>query len=119
MARFPLVLVAGAFLVAHAFAQSESMPDRIRQFDADLTSLERFYPIDWSTAGCARFEKFLEARKADLAKVDRAGMDVDGTIDYDLLANFIQQREDEIALTRERNAEMKTLVPFSDEAAAL
>lgn len=119
MHRFPAVF-AFAFLVsAQASAQSVAMPDRVRQFDADLTSLERFYPIDWSTPGCARFERFFEQRKADLGKIERSTLDVDGTIDLDLLMNYIQKREDDIALTRARNAEMKTFVPFSDEAASL
>ena len=110
-----LVLV----LVGSARGQAVSMPDRIRQFDADLSSIETFYPIEWSTPGCARFSAFFTQQKSDLAAVDHTKWTVDDQIDYDLLANYIESRQNDIDLTRARNGEMKSLVPFGDEAAAL
>jgi hypothetical protein len=114
--RYALALTVFAFvLVQSALCQTPAMPDRIRQFDADLSSIETFYPISWSEAGCRRFSTFFAKEKAGLAGIDRAHLDIDGQIDYDLLANYIESRENEIALTRAQNIEMKGLVPFQDE----
>jgi hypothetical protein len=109
-----------ALLATHiASAQTPSLPDRIRQFDADLTSLETFYPIEWSEPRCARFQVFFDQQSADLAKVDVKKLKIDDQIDAKLLANYIESRENEIALLRTQSAEIKPLVPFQQEAAGL
>ncbi len=102
-----------------AFPQAPSLPEHIRQFDADLSSIETFYPIEWSEHGCTRYSAFLAEEKASLSKIDRSKMDIDGQIDFDLLANYLESRQNDIDLMKAQNAEMRGLVPFQDEAAAL
>jgi len=95
------------------------MPDLIRQFDADMTSLETFYPVDWSGAGCGRYSAFVHEELQRLNKIDRTHLDTDGQIDWDLLSAYLQSRQDAIALTEAQNKEMQGLVPFQDEAVGL
>ena len=121
-AKYPMhrstISVLTALLLT-AGAQAQTMPDTIRRFEADLSSIESFYPISRSERGSQRFTQFFTAEKTKLAQIDRFKLDVDGQMDYDLLANYITSRLDAIDLTQKRNAEMKALVPFQDEAAKL
>jgi hypothetical protein len=90
----------------------------IRHFEGDLRSLERFYPIEWSEPRCARLAKFLSDEQKSLATMDMR-TDVDGKIDLELLQNFLVARQDEITLIRAQNEELKSWLPFMQEAVEL
>ncbi len=87
----------------------------IRRYEADETSLRRFYREPLSELRLTRLERFLDDWTARLEAIDLEPLGVDDRVDHALLRNHIARRRDEIRLQKARNAETRPLLGFATE----
>lgn len=98
---------------------AESSVERAERFAADWDGLQRFHDAPLSLERTARLRAFLDAERADLARVDVAALDVEGRVDAALLANRIAQSRARLAREDERRAAVVALVPYAPRVVAL
>lgn len=98
---------------------ADPMPQRVERFTADWDSLQRFHDAPLSLDRSARLREFLDAQSAELARVDRAQLDVEGAVDLALLANRIAQSRARLDRADARRADVVQLVPYAPRIVAL
>lgn len=111
------VLAIGRAAIAICAEQSRatartSLPDCIRQYEADHNSVANFYRLPASDVALDRRERLNSAWLKRLQGMGFEGLDQSGKVDYLLLANELQGSLDGIARDRKRLAEMDRLIPF-------
>jgi uncharacterized protein (DUF885 family) len=89
-----------------------SLPDLIRDYEADERSVSNFYDLPWSEVRFERLEHLYHAWQGRLAAVDFARLDQQSRADYLLLRNEIERSLAGIARDRVRLAEMEPLLGF-------
>ncbi len=89
-----------------------TMPEQIRNFEADERGISSFYDLPWSEARSGRLEKLYTDWQARLASVDFDALDQPGCVDYMLLRNELERSLATIARDRKRLAEMDSLLKF-------
>ncbi len=92
--------------------ERSGLEDFIRRYEADRTSLGRFYDLPWSEARFDRLEKLYRDWQQRLADADFEKLDQAGRIDYLLLRNKLTAELDHMARDRTRLAEMDPLLSF-------
>ena len=102
-----LALLACASLRAAAEDGPPDMVKVVARFEADETSLRRFYSEPLSSFRLARLQRFLEGWRERLAGIEGTALDLDGAIDLALLRNHVARRLDELRLQRARNAQLE------------
>ncbi len=95
------------------------MSQRLEGFSADWDSLQRFHDAPLSAARTARLRAFLDAQRAELARVDRAQLDVEGGVDLALLTNRIAQSRARLDRADVRREAVVALVPYAPRIVAL
>jgi uncharacterized protein (DUF885 family) len=89
-----------------------TMPEHIRNFEADERNVGSFYDLPWSEVRWQRLEKLYKDWQTRLASVDFDGLDQGGRVDYLLLRNEIESSLAQIARDRKRLAQMDSLLKF-------
>ncbi len=90
------------------------MPDRIGRHLADLGSLDRLTPLDWTPAALERLERFYAGELERLRReVSFDGLEPDGKVDWILLRNRTEHDLRGIGHERTRQAETAALLPFA------
>jgi len=102
-----------------ALPQHEAIPQRIERFTADWESLQRFHDAPLSLERTARLRAFLDVERADLERVDRAQLDVEGRVDLALLANRIAQSRARLDRADARRFDVVALAPYAPRIVAL
>ena len=87
--------------------------DLIARYTSDRDSLFRTYDVSISPIRQARFRQFYTDSLETLKKVDFAGLNEDGKIDYILLQNHLTHALRQLALRQKQIDEMSPLIPFS------
>ena len=87
--------------------------DLIARYTSDRDSLFRTYDVAISPIREARFKQFYRDSLDTLRKVDFAGLNEDGKIDYLLLQNHLTHALRHLALRQTQIEEMSPLIPFS------
>jgi uncharacterized protein (DUF885 family) len=111
-------LVVFAALAPGLASQSSStngplvMADFIRQYQADQSSVSRFYDLPWSEARFERLERHYNEWRQKLKALDFDALDEQGRIDYLLLRNKLNSECAHSRLDREWLEQMKELLPF-------
>lgn len=107
------------FAVAAAMAAEQaaphpaaSMPALVREYEADASSIERFYDLSWSAARCDRIERLCRDWLKRLEAVDFNSLDVSGRVDWVLLRNELERSISGAARDRKRLAEIEPLSGF-------
>jgi uncharacterized protein (DUF885 family) len=109
-----LLFAAAALILGAADAgpfDSELRP-MIETYAADLTSIERTYPIEISATRQARLEKLATDQDAALLATNFAALSRNGQIDYILLRNAVERLRARVKLDRARAVEIEPLLPF-------
>jgi hypothetical protein len=89
-----------------------SMPQLVRDYEADSSALASFYNLPWSSLRFDRCEKLNTQWLERLEQLDFAALDQAGKNDYVLLRLTCQAELRHIARERQRMAELDQLVPF-------
>lgn len=114
-----LALVVAIGLVVPALAQDEPelpprMDDLIREYRADQDSVESFYRLPLATRTLDRISRFNEDWSRRLADVPFDTLDSEGRVDYLLLRNLLRHRQRRLQREREKQAQLRELLPFAD-----
>jgi hypothetical protein len=107
-----LLPLAASFTHAAHAAAPVRMENLIAEYDADNSSVERFYDLPWSAERFDRLDKLYSTWLAKLATVDFNALDHSGKVDYVLLRNHLERSLADLARQRQRLAEMKDLLAF-------
>jgi uncharacterized protein (DUF885 family) len=110
--QFLLALVALVAGVCVSTAAAPSMPDLIREYEADQNGIANFYELPWSAVRFDRLERLHAGWQARLEKLDFNALDQAGRLDWLLLRNDARQSLAQIARDRKRLAEMDHLLGF-------
>lgn len=94
-------------------AQGPKMPQVVEQYSANRMSLSRTYPVRIATTHIDRMEKFYRDELAMLAGMDFKALSHEDQVDYLLLKHKCNSELHQIALEKEQNAQMKSLLPFA------
>ncbi len=128
MARLAAVSLAISFLtVAPGFAQpAESTPNSvldsgnselrplILRYTADLTSLNRTYPIEFSARRISRMRAFIAEQRGLLAALDFDALSHDAQVDYVAFRNHLTREEALLNQDEQRINEAEPYIPFYD-----
>lgn len=128
--RRPVLLVAVCCLggITSALGQPANLPstpasvalvDLLNDYEADRRALESFYPMAFDDPSLDRLERLHREARSALAATDFEALDQQGKIDFLLFRTRLDAQLDESALARRRLDEMRPLIPFADEIAAL
>ncbi len=93
-------------------ADGASMPLVVERYWRDERDVGSFYGVGWSEERWSRLERLYDRWEAELAGIDFDALDVQGRIDWLLLANHLRARRNAVELERARLAEMEELLPF-------
>ena len=104
--------------VNYGFAQVAAPVSEVRaaieRYTADRGSLTRSYPVVFSPARRARFQRFYEEWLASLKLRDFDAMSQDGKIDYLLFKNHLEYELRQLDIQAQQLAEIQPLVPFAN-----
>jgi uncharacterized protein (DUF885 family) len=89
-----------------------TMPEQVRNFEADERGIGSFYDLPWSEARWQRLEKLYADWRARLAAIDFDKLDASGRVDWLLLRNELESSLAAVARDRKRLAEMDSLLKF-------
>ncbi len=111
----PLALLAGSagLFAADADTSTSELRPLIERYSADMQSLTRTYPIQFSETRRTRFDRFYTDEQADLAKVNFNSLSQDGRIDYILFRNLLDHERKQLSLDGARMTETEPLIPFA------
>ena len=98
---------------AELAAAQGDLRELIERYSSDRESLARVYDMQISPVRQERFKKFDEEWLATLHKIDFAGLNQDGKIDYILLQNHLTHALRQIELRNKQIEEMLPLLPFA------
>jgi uncharacterized protein (DUF885 family) len=90
----------------------KTLPDCIRQYEADHRSVVNFYRLPASGVTLDRRQKLISGWLARLQAIDFDRLDQSGKVDYVLLANELRGSLDGAARERKRLAEMDRWIAF-------
>ena len=90
------------------------MADLIRQYQADVRSIEGAFQLPASITALDRMERFQAAWLKRLGAMDFDALDRAGKLDYLLLHNEIQRSLDDLAQQRKQLAEIDQLIDFRE-----
>lgn len=86
----------------------------VEQYEADLSTLERTYPVTVSPARLERLDAFHRMHLDTLAEVDLDGLEADAQVDLVLLDNHIRRRLHAIERARATLARARPLLSFAE-----
>jgi uncharacterized protein (DUF885 family) len=119
-ALFVLMFSApGAVSQSAVMSEGTDLREMIEQFTADQGSLTRTYTVFVSTSRNERMTKFYQDSLAALHRVDFAGLNQDGKVDYLTFQNYLDHQLRRLSLRKQQYAEMEPLVPFAKTIAEL
>ncbi|MDH4069958.1 MAG: DUF885 domain-containing protein [Ignavibacteria bacterium] len=116
MHRWLLVLTTILFLVAQASGIDQGgrvLPGMIRQFEEDLGSVQRTYPLRMSGHHQERVRKFLLQWRQSLEERPVGEFSREDQIDYLLFMNYLDRSLREQELEMARLAELAPVLPFA------
>jgi uncharacterized protein (DUF885 family) len=96
-----------------------SMPEVVREYEADARSVDGFYDLPWAEPVLDRQQKMYDGWYARLKTIDFATLPHEGQIDYLLLRNDLDREVDSLARQRQRISEIDMLIPFRKTIADL
>jgi len=88
------------------------MTDFIREYQADLANISRFYDLQWSEERFSRLERLYSEWQEKLKALDFDALDQQGRIDYLMLRTKFNEERADLRLDREWLVQMKELLPF-------
>lgn len=94
-------------------AQSNPLIERIHQFEADLGSVSRAYPVSQSENSARRLRAFYESERKSLREVDFDRLSQEAKIDYLLLSDMCASEVAELDSERKRLEEIAPLLTFA------
>lgn len=107
-------LTSQAFAIPLPDSPARNLREFIERFTVDRESVAHVYDDPLSPAREERFRRFYQDWQKQLEKLDFAGLDEDGRIDYLLLQNHLRHAFRQLDLRKKQQQEMKTLIPFED-----
>ena len=99
-------------------AGSELKP-LIERYADDRGAVGRTYPVPYSSRRAERFKKFYGEWQERLAKVNYAGLSLEGKVDYVLFANLLKYEQRQLEIQSKQFAEMEAMLPFAKLITAL
>ncbi len=126
--RFLSVLLVVACASLCARAQPDNLPstpesvalvDLLSDTQADRRAVRSFYSMSFDSRSFDRLAEIDADAKRRLEATDFAALDQQGKIDYLLFRTLLESRAADLALQRQRLAEMQELLPFAETIAAL
>lgn len=100
-------------------APVSEMRAAIERYTVDRGSLQRSYPVAYSSSRRERFKKFYDEWLASLQSLDFDSMSQDGKIDYLLFKNHLEYELRQLEIQARQLSEIEPLVPFADKIIAL
>lgn len=94
-------------------AAGSEMREMLERFHADLESLNRWFPVDYSAQRTSRTRRFLSEWLTALGGVNYDRLGLDDKIDYQLFRNHLRREEHNLTLAEQMEREIAPLVPFA------
>src|SRR5262245_28316730 len=94
-------------------APVSEMRAAIERYTVDRGSLQRSYPVAYSSSRRERFKKFYDEWLASLQSLDFDSMSQDGKIDYILFKNHLEYELRQLDIQARQFSEIEPLVPFA------
>jgi uncharacterized protein (DUF885 family) len=107
-----VALIQSPFLIVSGTAAPMVMTDFIREYQADLANISRFYDLQWSEERFSRLERLYSEWQEKLKALDFDALDQQGRIDYLMLRTKFNEERADLRLDREWLVQMKELLPF-------
>jgi uncharacterized protein (DUF885 family) len=114
-----LAFLASVVCAADLDTSSSELRPLIQRYSADLTSLNRAYPIRFSGTRRARLDRFYAGEQTELGKINFDALSQDGRIDYILFRNLLDYERAQLQLETRRTADVEPLMPFGKTIIAL
>ncbi len=99
--------------------ESVALVDLLNDSQADRRAVRSFYSMSFDSRSLDRLAELDADAKHRLEATDFAALDQQGKIDYLLFRTLLESRAADLALQRQRLAEMQELLPFAEVIAAL
>ena len=106
------VLMPTALLARQGDAETLSMRECIERYQADRGSLRRSYDVPLSETGRSRLLTLDQSMLQQLQAADFDSLQEDAKIDYLLLQNYLVASQSRHEHERQRDAEVRALLPF-------
>ncbi|MCW5938053.1 MAG: DUF885 family protein [Fimbriimonadaceae bacterium] len=105
-------MIGPALVLWSALVGNSPMTDTVIQFEADLTSLNRFYAWPADDATRARWERFADDQARKLSGVPFESLDLEGKVDWILLRSQIEVVRERARFEADRGATVAKWLPF-------
>lgn len=102
-----------------SYAAEPGLRDVVEAFDADYSSLRRFYPLAGSDRRAQRMSAFLDRWSAQLEQMDYRSLDLPARIELLLLRAYVKHELKVLYHDEAKLAEVRPLAPFGDSLIAL
>ena len=93
---------------------AQALRDTVERYTLDREALSRRYAVEYDAGRRQRYQRFCAEWQKRLEAIAYDRLDVEGRIDWQLLANAVRRQLALLELEARRAGEMQRLVPFGD-----
>ncbi|KAK3186572.1 hypothetical protein K4F52_004612 [Lecanicillium sp. MT-2017a] len=90
----------------------ESLADRVRRVEVDISDIKAFYRVSISPARHERLKRYYSDELDALFSLDFDGLDQQGKVDFLLLRNFLQRSSQQLQAEWTLVAQLDDVIPF-------
>src|SRR5580692_8923010 len=97
----------------HAEVPADQLPDRIRQYEADIEGLKKVYLFKDSPEDYERMRRYNQAALASLQELPFGGLTTSDQLDYLLLQRYIRHALQELEQSEKLYEQVRFAIPFA------